>query len=316
MPKPKTLQAAILYFSDFDNCQRYMIEIRWPDGKVRCPSCGSDKVTYLQNQRRWKCYEKHSRPQFSLKVGTIMEDSAIGMDKWFCTMWMIANCKNGVSSYEVARDLGVTQKTAWFMLHRIREGMGDDFPEPFVGEVEADETFIGGKAKNMHYERKIRKFIKGEIAHGGPTGKAIVMGVLDRNTREMRASVIPELKKVHTDEHLKKNVAPGSTVYTDEAQHYENLPDYAREFIDHTETYVRDRVHVNGVENFWSLLKRSLAGTYVSVEPYHLQAYVNEQAFRFNNRKDTDVQRFDAVVAGVLGKRLTYEQVTGKEPAE
>ena len=124
MPKPKTLQAAILYFSDFDNCQRYMIEIRWPDGKVRCPSCGSDKVTYLQNQRRWKCYEKHSRPQFSLKVGTIMEDSAIGMDKWFCTMWMIANCKNGVSSYEVARDLGVTQKTAWFMLHRIREGMG------------------------------------------------------------------------------------------------------------------------------------------------------------------------------------------------
>jgi transposase-like protein len=316
MPKPKTLQAAILHFSDFDNCQRYMIEIRWPDGMVRCPSCGSQKVTYLQNQRRWKCYEKHSRPQFSLKVGTIMEDSAIGMDKWFCTMWMIANCKNGVSSYEVARDLGVTQKTAWFMLHRIREGMEDDFPEPFVGEVEADETFIGGKAKNMHFERKIRKFIKGEIAHGGATGKAIVMGILDRNSREIRAKAIPELLKRLTDEHISENVAPGSTVYTDEAQHYKQLPEYVREWVDHTESYVRGRVHVNGVENFWSLLKRSLAGTYISVEPFHLQAYVNEQAFRYNNRKDTDVQRFDAVVAGILGKRLTYLQATGKDQTE
>ncbi len=315
MRKPKTLQEAIVYFSDFENCQRYLLDIRFTGGKVRCPYCGSEKVTYLQRQRRWKCYEDHPKSQFSLKVGTIMEDSAIGLDKWLCAIWLIANCKNGVSSYELKRDLGITQKTAWFMLHRIREGMGDDFPEQFAGEVEADETFIGGKAKNMHYERKIRKFIKGEIAQGGTTGKAIVMGILDRNNREMRAKVLPELLKRLTDEHINENVAPGSTVYTDEAQHYKYLPEYVREFVDHTESYVRGRVHVNGVENFWSLLKRSLAGTYVSVEPFHLQAYVNEQAFRYNNRKDTDVQRFDAVLAGILGRRLTYEEVTGKGKA-
>lgn len=313
--EPKTLQAAIVYFSNPDNALEYAASRRWPNG-VTCPTCGSKDIRFLAKQRRWECkYGDHAKKQFSVKIGTVMEDSAIGLDKWLMAMWMVANCKNGVSSYEIKRDLGVTQKTAWFMLHRIREGMDDDFPEQFAGEVEADETFIGGKAKNMHYERKIRKFIKGDLAHGGTVGKAIVMGILDRNSREVRAKVIPEVRKRYTDEHLQANVAPGSTLYTDSAVHYEMLPDYVREFVDHTETYVRGRVHVNGVENFWSLLKRCLAGTYVSVEPFHLQAYVNEQAFRYNNRKDTDAQRFDTVLAGILGKRLTYEQVTGKDQA-
>ena len=309
--EPKTLQEAIVYFSNPDNAVRYAASRRWPRG-VECPTCGRKDVNFLANQRRWECKGNHSKKQFSVKVGTSMEDSAIGLDKWLCAMWMIANCKNGVSSYELKRDLGVTQKSAWFMLHRLREGMVDDFPEPLAGEVEADETFIGGKAKNMHFEKKIRKYLAGELASGA-VGKAIVMGVLDRNTRQVRASVLPELKKTNTDEHLRRHVAEGSTVYTDEANHYDYLPEFAHEFVDHTETYVKGRVHVNGVENFWSLLKRSLAGTYVSVEPFHLQAYVDEQAFRYNLRKDTDAQRFDTMLAGIVGKRLTYEQVTGKD---
>ena len=314
LKEPKTLQEAIVYFADPDNALEYIVSRRWPRG-VTCPRCGSKEVYFIASRRLWECKEGHPKSQFSVKVGTSMEDSAIGLDKWLCAIWMIANCKNGVSSYEIKRDLGVTQKSAWFMLHRLREGMVDDFPEPLAGEVEADETFIGGKAKNMHYERKIRKYIKGEMAHGGAVGKAIVMGVLDRNTRQVRASVLPELKKTNTDEHLRQHVAEGSTVYTDEANHYASLPAFTHEFVDHTESYVKGRVHVNGVENFWSLLKRSLAGTYVSVEPYHLQAYVDEQAFRYNLRKDTDAQRFDTMLAGIVGKRLTYEQVTGKSEA-
>lgn len=312
--EPKTLQAAIVYFSNPDNAVQYAASRRWPHG-VSCPTCGRKDVNFLANQRRWECKGNHTKKQFSVKVGTSMEDSAIGLDKWLCAMWMIANCKNGVSSYELKRDLGVTQKSAWFMLHRLREGMVDDFPEPLAGEVEADETFIGGKARNMHFEKKIRKYIKGEISRGGSVGKAIVIGILDRNTRQVRATVLPEIKKINTDEQLRKHVAEGSTVYTDEANHYDYLPEFTHEFVDHTEAYVKGRIHVNGVENFWSLLKRSLAGTYVSVEPFHLQAYVNEQAFRYNLRKDTDAQRFDTMLSGIVGKRLTYEQVTGKSEA-
>jgi transposase-like protein len=150
MSSPSTLQEAIIYFSDFDNCQKFMIDLRWKDGKVRCPNCGSDHVVYLESVRRWKCYGNHPKPQFSLKVGTIMEDSPISLDKWFCAMWLIVNCKNGVSSYEIARDLGLTQKTAWFLDHRIRYMLHTGSFEKLKGEIEADETFIGGKARNMH----------------------------------------------------------------------------------------------------------------------------------------------------------------------
>jgi transposase-like protein len=311
LKEPKTLQAAIVYFSNPDNAVEYATSRRWPKG-VSCPTCGSKDVHFLANQRRWECKGKHPKKQFSVKVGTSMEDSAIGLDKWLCAIWMIANCKNGVSSYEIQRDLGVTQKTAWFMLHRIREGMGGEDTRPFAGTVEADETYVGGKQRNMHFEKKMRKYITGEMNKSGASGKAIVMGILERNTKQVRAAVIPEAKKSVTDAQLQQHVAPGSTLYTDEAPIYDSLPDYAREFINHTEAYVRGTVHTNTLENFGSLLKRSLAGTYVSVEPYHLQAYVNEQAFRYNLRKDTDAQRFDTVLAGVVGKRLTYEDVTGK----
>jgi hypothetical protein len=310
--EPKTLQSAIVYFSNVDNALEYIVAKRWPKGVI-CPTCGSKDIHFLANQKRWECRASHPKKQFSGKVGTIMEDSAIGLDKWLTAMWMIANCKNGVSSYEIERDLGVTQKTAWFMLHRIREGMYKESPEKFAGEVEADETFIGGKQRNMHFERKMRKYLSGELNKAGSTGKAIVMGMLERNSKQVRATVIPEVKKRYTDVQIERNVAAGSTLYTDEAPVYDYLPEFAREFINHTETYVRGRVHVNGLENFWSLLKRSLAGTYISVEPFHLQAYVNEQAMRYNTRKGTDRERFDTVLAGIVGKRLTYEELIDKD---
>src|SRR5271163_885429 len=153
---PETLQEAIQYFTTEENCERFMIAIRWADGKVHCPQCDSEKVTYLTKQRRWKCYGKHPRAQFSLKVGTIFEDSPLGLDKWLPAAWLICNCKNGISSYELARDLKVTQQSAWFMLHRIRFAMQTGTWKKLSGTVEADETFIGGKVANMHLDRKTR----------------------------------------------------------------------------------------------------------------------------------------------------------------
>src|SRR5713226_9180912 len=172
MEIPKTLTQAIIYFSKPENCNSFMTGMRWPDGKVRCPRCDSENVTYLEKARVFKCYGKHPRPKFSLKVGTIFEDSPLGLDKWLPTVWLLMNCKNGVSSYEVGRALGVTQKTAWFMLHRVRKAMQSGTFMKLDGEVEVDETFIGGKARNMH------KGIREErVKARGPYGKTVIMGL-------------------------------------------------------------------------------------------------------------------------------------------
>jgi transposase-like protein len=186
---PRTLQEAIIYFSDFENCQKFMIEIRWPDGKVKCPYCQSEKVTYLPSGRVWRCANKHARRKFSLKIGTVFEDSPIGLDKWFCAMWLVVNCKNGVSSYEIARDLNVTQKTAWFMDHRIRLAMQSGTFEKVSGEFEVDEAFIGGLARNMHKDKKAK------ITGTGGAGKAIVMGILDRKTKKIRLRHVPNTQR-------------------------------------------------------------------------------------------------------------------------
>jgi transposase-like protein len=311
--EPKTLQQAVVYFSDPDNCLNYLVAHRpeWKNGVV-CPTCGSKDVGFIASRRMWQCKNRHPKAQFSVKVGTIMEDSALALDKWLVAIWMQVNCRNGVSSWELHRTLGITQKCAWHMVHRIRLAMRKEGTDPFAGEVEADESFIGGKSKNMHMLKRIGKQVRGEMGRG-VTGKAIVMGILDRNTKQVRAAVIPERKSEHLHGHIQKNVEPGSTIYTDELVHYENLPGYVREFINHTESYVRGSVHTNGLENFWSLLKRGINGTYVSIEPFHLQAYVDEQAFRYNNRKDMDdAGRFSVAVSQIVGKRLTYAELTDK----
>ncbi len=309
MENPQTLQQAIVYFSDFENCRQFVIDLRWADGKVRCPYCQSEKVSYLEKAKLYKCYGDHPKPKFSLKVGTIMEDSALSIDKWLTAMWMIVNCRNGISSCEIARDLGITQKSAWHMAHRIRFALHHGSIEKLSGEVEADETFIGGKARNMHRSKKIGKGYQ----HRGIINKTIVMGMLERGGK-VTTKVIQEREKETLHGHVRACIEEGTALYTDEWGPYTGLSeDYIHQVINHAEKYVDGRVHTNGMENFWSLLKRGLHGTYVSVEPFHLFRYLDEQAFRFNNRKDTtDAERFALALSQITSKRLTYAELTGK----
>jgi transposase-like protein len=306
---PTTLQEAVIHFSNPENCHAFMVHLRWPDGKITCPRCGSDDVPYLPNARVFKCYQKHERAKFSLKVGTIFEDSPLPLEKWLPVVWLLANAKNGVSSWEIHRALGVTQKTAWFMLQRVRLAMQDnDTGGKLSGEVEADETFIGGKARNMHQGKRGRK-----ITGTGSAGKVAVMGLLERHG-EVRLKVMPNVRKAGLQAEVRTNVEAGSHVFTDALKSYEGLDgEYVHQVIDHAEAYARGNVHTNGLENFWSLLKRGLKGTYVSVEPFHLFRYLDEQAFRFNNRHDMDdCGRFITVMRQIVGRRLTYAQLTGK----
>jgi transposase-like protein len=302
---PKTLLQAVKFFGDYENCHRYMVEARWPDGVVRCPNCGSDHVTYLEKTRRWKCYGKHPRAQFTLKVGTIFEDSPIPLEKWLPTLWLIVNCKNGISSYEVGRALGVTQKSAWFMLHRLRLAMQTGSFMKLKGDVEVDETFIGGKARNMHEsKRRVR------ITGSGGENKTIVMGMLQCGGN-VRAEVVPNRQKETVQPIIKRNVETGSALYTDEMGGYRGLEEFKHQVIDHAVEYVRGRVHTNGTENFWSLLKRGIRGTYVSIAPFHLFRYLDEQSSRYNQREFNDFGRFLSVLAQVVNRRLTYNQLIG-----
>ena len=254
----------------------------------------------------------HDRRQFTLKTGTIFEDSPVGLDKWLAAMWQVVNCKNGISSYEVHRAIGVTQKTAWFMDHRIRFALTTGSLSKLSGEVEADETFIGGKARNMHVAQRRRR-----ITGTGTKDKTAVMGILERGGK-VRTVVVPNRKKHALQAEVKKRVEAGAALYTDALLSYEGLAtEYAHQVVDHAVQYVDGKVHTNGLENFWSLLKRGISGTYISVEPFHLFRYLDEQTFRYNHRKGmTDGDRFDAAVRQIVGKRLTFEQLTGKTNSE
>jgi transposase-like protein len=313
MDSIKTLQQAIIHFSDFENCKSLMVQLRWADGIVKCPHCGSEKVTYLAKNRVWKCYSSHPKPKFSLKTGTVFEDSPLGLEKWLPALWLVVNCKNGISSCELARDLGVTQKTAWFMAHRLRFALTEGGFELLSGEVEADETFIGGKARNMHVSERKRR-----ITGTGTKDKTAVMGILERGGK-VRASVVPNRKKKALQAEVRKHVEAGSALYTDALLSYEGLAsDYAHQVVDHAVQYVDGRVHTNGLENFWSLLKRGINGTYVSIEPFHLFRYLDEQSFRFNNRATpdnplNDADRFILALSQITEKRLTYKHLTGKD---
>lgn len=305
---PETIIEAIRHFSDLSVATEFAASLRWPDGPV-CPACGlvDEKHYYLKTRRVWKC--RSCKKQFSVKRGTIFEDSPIGLDKWLPAVWLIANCKNGISSYELARDLGVTQKTAWFMLHRIRLAMQTGTFEKLDGQVEADETFIGGKARNMHKSKREEK-----ISGRGASGKVAVLGLLERHGK-VRTKVVPNTKWRTLQVEVRENVESGSEVHTDALRSYKGLdPEYVHKVVDHAERYVDGHVHTNGIENFWSLLKRGIKGTYVSVEPYHLFRYLDEQAFRFNEREVEDRDRFAKTLGSVAGRRLTYGELTGAMP--
>jgi transposase-like protein len=309
---PKTLLQAIRYYSDLDTCQQELVAARWPDG-VTCPTCGRKDVTYLANQRRWQCKAKHARRQFSAKVGTIFEDSPIGLDKWFTAAWLITNAKNGISSYELHRAVGVTQKTAWFMLHRIRLAMQTRSFLKMSGHVEVDETYIGGKARNMHAKK--RRALMGKKSNRW-AGKVAVMGLLERRANgESRVVTmpVPNVRQHRLHSTIADHVEKGSSVYTDALPSYQSMTDFDHKFIDHAEKYVDGAVHTNGMESFWSLLKRTLGGTYISVQPFHLFRYLDEQAYRFNNRTDGDSGRFMGVLQTVTGRRVMYSELIGKK---
>lgn len=315
METPKTLQEAITYFADFENCRQFMISVRWVDNKVLCPTCGSDKVTFLRAARLYKCYGRHPRPKFSLKVGTVFEDSPIALEKWLPAVWLVVNCKNGISSHEVGRALGVTQKSAWFMLHRIRLALQSGSLVKIGGpgtEVEVDETFVGGKARNMHKDKRIRTKVR-----EGNWAKTIVMGMLERDGH-VKTRVIADRKRPGLHSAIQETIEQGTQIYTDEHVGYQGIEaQYNHEIINHLAGYVNGKVHTNGIENFWSCLKRGLNGTYIAVEPFHLFRYVDEQALRYTNRytknnRMTDADRFGLALSQIVGKRLTYAEVTGK----
>jgi len=326
METPKTLQEAIIHYSDADNCIAFLVEQRWPGGQVKCPICGAEGAKYLPTRRVWQCKVRHPKSQFSIKVGTIFEDSALGLDKWLMAMWMLANCKNGISSHEIAKAIGVTQKSAWHMMHRIRLAMKDEAPAmlggPDGGAVEVDESFVGGKPANWHkakreQHRKEVRSLRVRTYQNAFTHKTAVLGMIDRESRQVRAKVVPNVRRDTLQKEILETIEFGSKVYTDQAVTYSNLKDqYVHETVNHAVRYVDGQVHTNSLENFWSLMKRNLAGTYVAVEPFHLDRYLDEQVFRFNNRmgmKDWD--RFYEVASRILGKRLTYSELTGKKQA-
>src|SRR3954469_8176865 len=318
---PKTLLDAVKYFAVADNCRDYMVARRWPNG-VTCPQCGSSAVYFDSSRNGWECKTRHAKRKFTLKTGTIFEDSPLGLDKWLPTVWLIANCKNGVSSHEIARAIGVTQKTAWFMLQRIRLAMQDtETGGKLSGDVELDETFIGGKARNMHFKQRERL---GITKGASMAGKVAVMGLLERHPEKgsrVRLATIANNKRKNLMPHVTAHVEKGTTVHTDSLPSYISLDtDYTHHVIDHAEKYVDGQVHTNGLENFWSLLKRAIKGTYVSVQPFHLFRYLDEQAFRFNNRREmNDADRFSSVICGIVGRRLTYKDliaaINGASPA-
>ena len=303
---PTTLQQAIRFFSDDLTCVKFIASRRWVDGKAICPRCQSNNNTFMESRKVWQCKNKECKKQFSVKVGTIFEDSPIGLDKWLTAVWLITSAKNGISSYEIHRSLGVTQKTAWFMMHRIRAAMENGTFEKLSGNVEVDETFIGGKAKNMH-KAKREKVIQGR----GSVGKTAVFGALERKGRVL-AKVIERTDRETLHTEVKNSIEKGANLFSDEWLSYRGLDsDYIHQVINHSIEYVKDNVHTNGIENFWALLKRTLKGTYVSVEPFHLSRYLAEQTYRFNERKLNDKERFLGVLKAVSGKRLTYQELIG-----
>lgn len=304
---PETLMEAVQYFADEAVCMEQMKRIKWPDGVVRCPKCAGDNIGTIATRNLWKC--RACKKQFSAKVDTIFEQSQLGLSKWFVGIWMIANCKNGISSLELHRALGITQKSAWFMLHRIRLAMRTGSFRKMHGVVESDETFVGGRAANMHREKRERT-----ITGRGGVGKAIVHGLLERGSdgepSQVHASVVPNTEAETLMPEILRHVERDTVVCTDAAASYAGLHSrFVHKFIDHATRYVAGKVHINGMENFWALVKRMLKGTYVAVAPFHLFRYLDEEVWRFNKRRLNDGGRFATVMRGVVGKRITYRQL-------
>jgi transposase-like protein len=300
---PNSLVEAIRYFADADRCFEFVKNLRWTDGVVACPRCGECDPIFISTRRIWKC--RGCNHQFSLKVGTIFEDSGLGFDKWLPAIWLIANSKNGISSHELGRSLGVTQKTAWFMNHRIRLAIASGTFQKLSGTVETDETYIGGLARNMHVADRKRKI------HGtGYADKVAIHGALERGGPVV-ATVIDDVSSKAIQASVRNWVESGATLYTDQAKTYLGLAkDYNHSSVNHgIGEYVSGDVHTNSIEGFWNLYKRAWKGTYTHNAPKHTVRYVDERTFSYNTRGSNDLERMVAVTSAVSGRRLTYSEL-------
>src|SRR5882762_847824 len=305
---PTTLLAAMRHF-DIKTAARYVAAIKWPDGPF-CPKCGSIKVGHIASRNRYQCKEKGCRKQFSLTTDTIMESTHLRLDQWLVAVWMIANCRNGVSSCEIARTVGCKQQSAWHLLHRVRHIFAQANDGQISGTIEADSTLVGGIVKFMSHERRQEHGRKGPYSN-----KTIVHALRERSTGNVRAEILPQESGKAIRELMQKHVEEGSFVYTDSHAVYRNLGDlFMHATTNHKRgQYVRGagEIHSNGAENFFNCLRRSLKGTYIKATAEHLQPYVDEAVFRFNVRKESEWTRFDTAMRLIVGKRLTYSELTG-----
>lgn len=316
LQQPKTLVDAIKYFDNEAVCVKFVAMLKYgEEEKVFCPKCGSDNVVGLKTRKLFQCKERQCLKQFSVKVGTIFEGSNAPLTQWMSAMWLIANAKNGISSCELARALGCTQKTAWFMLHRIREAMRKNNERKLSGVVEADATYVGGLERFKHADKKEpSSFKRGR----GKKTKTAVLGLLERGG-EVRATVVDNEYGNAVEPVILNNIEEGSKLMTDGHSGYAfvaNRNNFEHEFVDHVTEYVRGEVHTNSLENFWCLFKRAVKGTYTQIAPFHVDSYLDEQVFRFNNRKLNDFGRFALVVSQIFDKRLTYAELTGALPTQ
>jgi transposase-like protein len=304
--RPQTLLAALRHFTP-EVADAFVASIKWPNGPA-CPTCGSANIGKIASRQRFQCREKGCRKQFSLITGTIFEASHLRLDQWVVAVWMIVNCRNGVSSCEIARTIGCKQQSAWHLLHRVRELMLPGDEAPFTGSCESDETFVGGLFKFMSQHRRERA-----MANGRPNGKSVVHAIKERESGRVRAEVIPAARWEFVMDAVLEKVEPGSKLYTDSARIYGWAKDvYKHTAVNHAERYVSEdgETHTNGCENFFNCLRRGLKGTYIATHHEHLPAYVNEQVYRFNVRHQSEWERFDGVMRRIVGKRLTYADLT------
>jgi transposase-like protein len=297
IPAPTSLIEAVVYFADKDRSFEFVKTLRWADSEVVCPRCGGADPIFISTRRIWKC--RACKRQFSIKVGTIFEDSPLGFEKWLPAFWLIANSKNSISSHELGRALKVTQRTAWFMLHRIRDAMEARSIVQLSGIVEVDESFIGGLSKNMH-----KNATRGE--------KVVVQGARQREGGIVQAKPLTTFNKWDMHLNILAWVQSGSAIYSDESALYGGIDRfYAHKTVNHSrKNYVSGDVYTNGIENFWSILKRSIKGTQIHVDRDHMHRYVTERTFAYNYRTDTDLTRMCLAVSGADGRRLTWKELT------